>query len=150
MLYMRRVFVIFLIFLFPLNVLALSMSISSMQPAGPMPAGFASALAGANPDAGADAHRHANFHPNSHLDSSSNSHAGSDIAAEAGPAASLHGPALCDIDPDEPPAGTDFHDCVSREARPQLVLPPQVAVSSPVPSRRGLSPFPPIKPPPRA
>lgn len=121
MLYMRRVFVIFLILLFPLNVLALSMSVASMQPVASMQAVLASAHADA--DAGVDA----------------------DAGHAAGPA---DGQPACDVDPDEPPAGTDAHDWVSREARLRPVVLPDEPVSSLVPPRRGLSPFPPLKPPP--
>lgn len=124
MLCMRRVFVIFLIFLFPLNVLALSMSVSSMQPAGPMQAAFASTHA--------DADAPFAIHPENVPDSQS-----------------PDSQSMCDIDPDEPPAGTDFHDWVSREARLLPVVLPEAAISSLVPPRRGLTPFPPIKPPPR-
>jgi hypothetical protein len=118
MLYMRRVFVIFLIFLFPLNVLALSMSISSMPPAGSTQSFFAPA------------------HADAETDTCCNVDPGSQ--------------AVFDIDPDEPPTGSDFHDWVSREARPQSVALPEESISSLVPSPRGLSPFPPLKPPPLA
>lgn len=104
---MRRAFVIFLILLFPLNVFALSMSVSSIQQA--------------------EAVEHV-------------------LAAPAGGA---HDQVpLGDVDPDEPPSGMDFHDSVYAEELPPPALPPDSSVSSHVPFRHGLAPFPPIKPPP--
>ena len=57
-------------------------------------------------------------------------------------------PSLGELDPDEPPSGMDYHDSVSREGQPVAALRPDGSVSSHVPVRRGLAPFPPIKPPP--
>ncbi|MFC5461794.1 hypothetical protein [Massilia niabensis] len=107
---MRRAFVIFLILLFPLNVFALSMSVSSMQQAGVMEP--------VNPAPGA--------------------------VADAAPDFQSIG----DIDPDEPPTGTDFHDSVHKEGRLQLAALPDRSVAARQPSPRGLEPHPPIKPPP--
>ncbi|MET0981670.1 MAG: hypothetical protein ABWY02_06185 [Telluria sp.] len=104
---MRRAFVIFLILLFPLNVFALSMSVSSMQQAGVMEA--------ANPA----------------LD-----------------AAAPDFQSIGDIDSDEPPTGTDFHDSVHEEDRLQLAALPDRSVVAHLPSRCGREPLPPIKPPP--
>lgn len=110
---MRRALVIFLILLFPLNVLALSMSVSAIGQAGatehvnPAPA--------ADPVADADATGHQS---------------------------------IGDLDPDEPPGGTDFHDLVHEEGRVQPAALPDSSIASRLPSRRGREPFPPIKPPP--
>ena len=106
---MRRVFVIFLILLFPLNVFALSVSVSSMGQGAAIEHVMTPALA----DAG------------SNLDQP-----------------------LGDLDPDEPPSGMDFHDSVYAAGPPAPALPPDGSVSSHVPIRHGLAPFPPIKPPP--
>jgi hypothetical protein len=57
-------------------------------------------------------------------------------------------PTLGDLDPDEPPSGMDFHDSVYREGQLPPALPTDGSVSSHVPLRHGLAPFPPIKPPP--
>ena len=103
---MRRAFVIFLILLFPLNVFALSMSVSSMGEQVMTPA-----LADAGSGSGSDQ-------------------------------------PLGDLDPDEPPSGMDFHDSVYAAGPPAAALPPDGSVSSHVPLRHGLAPFPPIKPPP--
>jgi hypothetical protein len=100
---MRRAFVIFLILLFPLNVFALSMSVSSM--------GQGAAI----------------------------EHVMTPAPADAGGG---------DLDPDEPPSGVDFHDSVYAAGPPAPALPPDGSVSSHVPIRHGLAPFPPIKPPP--
>lgn len=132
MLYMRRVLVIFLIFLFPLNVLALSMSVSSMQPAGIPQATAASA---ATP-----AIVHAHAHADVDTGTAAADHAAGTPASQS----------ACDIDPDEPPAGTDFHDWVTRAACAHLAILPEEQISSLVPARRGLSAFPPLKPPPLA
>lgn len=99
---MRRAFVIFLILLFPLNVFALSMSVSSMG---------------------------------EHVMTPALADAGSDQP-------------LGDLDPDEPPSGMDFHDSVYAAGPSAPALPPDGSVSSHVPIRHGLAPFPPIKPPP--
>lgn len=107
---MRRAFVIFLILLFPLNVLALSLSVASMQQTG------ASERVGA-------------FAP-----------------ADGAAAPDLQ--TLGDVDADEPPAGTDFHDSVNEEGHLQSVALPGRLAPPHLPSRRGLAPFPPIKPPP--
>lgn len=107
--YMRRLFVIFLALLFPLNVYALSMSVSSMEHGAP-----------------------------AHVDIA--------MLADAADNAELH----CDIDPDEPPAGMDFHDTVNAPPRLLRAIPPDTSIYSALPARRGLDPLPPIKPPPSA
>ncbi|WP_338764259.1 hypothetical protein [Massilia sp. METH4] len=107
---MRRLFVIFLALLFPLNVYALSMSVSSMQ--GGVPAQAPEHLV-----ALADA-----------------------VVIDAD----------FDLDPDEPPAGMDFHDTVSAPPRLLRAVPPDTSISSALPDWRGLDPLPPIKPPPAA
>ncbi|QBE65441.1 hypothetical protein [Pseudoduganella lutea] len=121
---MRRLFVIFLALLFPLNVLALSMSVSSMTfPSTSFPStSFPSAHPGvaASPDALA---------------------ALPDLAVDD---------IVFDIDPDEPPAGMDFHDTVHGAVRQPAAFPLERAATLPLPPRRGLDPLPPIKPPPSA
>ncbi|MFC5479643.1 hypothetical protein [Massilia suwonensis] len=107
---MRRVFVIFLILLFPLNVFALSMSVASDRHAAAVEQVMPAALA----DAGME----------------------------------MDQPSLGELDPDEPPSGMDYHDSVSGEGQPVAPLPPDGSISSHVPFRHGLAPFPPIKPPP--
>lgn len=104
---MRRAFVIFLILLFPLNVLALTVSVSSMQQTGAIEHVMAPAPADGIGQGGA-----------------------------------------FDLDPDEPPSGMDFHDTVNEEGQPLLAVPSDGSVAPRVPPRRGLAPFPPIKPPP--
>ena len=115
--YMRRLFVIFLALLFPLNVLALSMSVSSM------------------PGTGATERAAMQL-----LDATA---ASLDIAGDD---------AGFDIDPDEPPAptGMDFHDTVHGTERVPVAFPPERSATLPLPSRHGLDPLPPIKPPPSA
>lgn len=113
---MRRAFVIFLILLFPLNVCALSMSVSSLQQAAITTQLTASASASCDSIADAEA----------------------DAVM----------PSMGDFDADEPPAGYDFHDSVNEEGRLQPAMLPARLVPAPWPARRGLSPFPPLKPPP--
>jgi hypothetical protein len=107
---MRRVFVIFLILLFPLNVFALSMSVASDRHAAAVEQVMPAALT----DAGME----------------------------------MDQPSLGELDPDEPPSGMDYHDSVSGEGHLAPPLPPDGSISSHVPFRHGLAPFPPIKPPP--
>ncbi|MCA1857129.1 hypothetical protein LE190_14505 [Massilia oculi] len=104
---MRRVLVIFLILLFPLNVLALSMSASSLQQAG----------------------------ASEHLEPSSA------VADD-----SRLGSAF-DDDPDEAPAGIDFHDVVHAEGGLQLALVPGKAPSAHGAAWRSHPPFPSKEPP---
>ena len=115
---MRRVFVIFLILLFPLNVFALSMSVASDRHAAAVEQVMPAALA----DAGTDVEQPVDQ--------------------------PVHQPSLGELDPDEPPSGMDYHDSVSGEGHLAPPLPPDGSISSHVPFRHGLAPFPPIKPPP--
>lgn len=108
---MRRAFVIFLILLFPLNVFALSMSVSSMQ------AGAVQGLTAAG-----------------------------DAAADGTGVPDIQ--AMGDPDSDEPPAGYDFQDSLNEEGRLQPAALSGRSRPALLPSRRGLAPFPPIKPPP--
>ena len=136
--FMRRLFVIFLALLFPLNVLALSMSVSFMPasslPASSMPVSSMTVLA--MPEA--DATERAAVVSLFDAVMASPDMAGDDIAY--------------DIDPDEPPppAGMDFHDTVHGAERVPAAFPPERSATLPVPPRRGLDPLPPIKPPPSA
>ena len=129
---MRRVFVICLILLFPLNVLALSLSAATLQWAG-APAhadtvGAPSATAFVTPAVSTVV-----------IDSAAADHgAGSDCRT------------LCDLDPDEPPSGADFHDSVNKESRAQFLHPPGWAAAPTAPAHHGRSSAPPTKPPPIA
>lgn len=53
----------------------------------------------------------------------------------------------CDIDPDEPPAGADFHDFVNQEAVPPIAMFPELAVSPVTPPPTGRSCAPLFRPP---
>lgn len=116
---MRRFFVIFLILLFPLNVLALSLSVAT--------AGTGTAIAQAEPGASASVDAAC-------LDAASPD-TGLDIATTS------------DLDPDEPPAGMDLHDIV--DLRPGLPLASlRDAGASPQEARRPWhAPTPPLRPP---
>jgi len=105
---MRRVFVLFLILLFPLNVLALSTSVASLE----------------------------------HTTHTTVTHEASAFTN------TIDLQTLGDPDSDEPPAGYDFHDSMNEEGRLQRAVLPGRLVIPPLPARRGLAPFPPIKPPP--
>lgn len=118
---MRRFFVICLVLLFPLNVLALSLSVASLQ-------------TGENPHAALPAA------PASDTTSEADRH-----LAEA-----LDCKLTCDLDPDEPPSGADFHDTVNEGDEPQFTGTPLRTVAPFTPTRHLLSAFPPLKPPPLA
>ena len=128
---MRRVFVICLILLFPLNVLALSLSAATLQwagaPAHADTASAAPATAFATPVVSAVV-----------VDSAADHGAGFDCRA------------LCDLDPDEPPSGADFHDSVNKDSRAQFLHPPGWAAAPTAPAHHGRSCAPPTKPPPIA
>ena len=53
----------------------------------------------------------------------------------------------CDIDPDEPPAGTDFHDYVNQEAVLPFAIFPDLAISPVAPPHAGQSSVPLFRPP---
>ncbi|GGY30174.1 hypothetical protein [Pseudoduganella albidiflava] len=128
---MRRLFVIFLALLFPLNVFALSLSVAAHAPA-PLQAPGHAIESKANDSKAAD-HRTADI-----------------VSFDSRAGTGLPGEALCDIDPGEPPAGMDFHDTVHAAAQPPLAAPPDASVPCFVPPWRGRDPLPPIKPPPSA
>lgn len=119
---MRRVLVIFLILLYPLNVLALSGALAQHGHAEQRVAVQAS-----QPDAGLA------------------TEAATDLATEL--AAALDCDAGCDIDPDEPPPGADLHSIHGRThcLRPAglwgIAAPPHDAALQ----RRSIPP--PVKPP---
>lgn len=116
---MRRVFVIFLILLFPLNVLALSMSASSMQQASvAAPSACAQAAAG-------------------------------DFLADSASTGPSDGQAGGDIDPDEPPSSGDFHEPVDQHGGLRLPLPPAGPLAPYAPPLHDHPSFAPIKPPPK-
>jgi len=141
---MRRVFVICLILLFPLNVLALSLSAATLQWAG------APAHADAASAAPATAFATPVVSPividnvidkviDNVIDNAADDHgAGFDCRA------------LCDLDPDEPPSGADFHDSVNKDSRAQFLHPPGWAAAPTAPAHHGRSSAPPTKPPPIA
>jgi len=95
---MRRLFVICLILLLPLNMFGLAMAASALQPV------------------------EASEHATSQIDTV---HAASEVA-EAISATYLSAvfdcDFSCDIDPDEPPAGADIHDTVNEEVGLRLAL----------------------------
>ena len=66
-----------------------------------------------------------------------------DIAADA-----FDNQVIGDPDSDEPPSGTDFHDSVHSAGPLHYLVPPDGAPRAQLLSRRGLSAYPPIKPPP--
>lgn len=121
---MRRFFVIFLILLFPLNVLALSLSVATAGTGIALPQAKAGAVASLDA---------ASLAPASLVVASPDT--GFDIATTS------------DLDPDEPPAGMDLHDIV--DLRPGLPLASlRDAGASPREARRpwhALSP--PLRPP---
>lgn len=53
----------------------------------------------------------------------------------------------CDIDPDEPPAGADFHDSVNHESVLRFAIFPDLVVSPATPSRTDRSSVPLFRPP---
>lgn len=115
---MRRLFVICLILLYPLNVLALSTSVASLQTGA---VEHVLTQSPAAPDA-------------------------IDLAlAEA-----FDCKLTCDLDPDEPPSGTDFHDTVNEAGVPRFDGAPLRTIAPFAPTRHLLSAFPPLKPPPLA
>ncbi|MFC4931579.1 hypothetical protein [Massilia sp. GCM10023247] len=119
---MRRLFVVFLILLFPLNVLALSLSASSMQQGGaPVSAASAASAETAASDAPA-------------------------VSAAGGPA---DGQAGGDIDPDEPPSSGDLHEPVDEPGRLRLAALSGGPLAPYTPPLHDHPSFAPIKPPPR-
>jgi hypothetical protein len=88
-LYMRRVFVICLILLLPLNMFALAMAASAMLPPEP-------------------SQRVTTSEPLVQL-------ASAPVFADAYLPDNYDCQSSCDIDPDEPPAGADVHDAVNEE-----------------------------------
>lgn len=122
---MRRLFVVFLILLFPLNVLALSLSASSMQQGGaPVPA--ASAASAPSPEL-----------------------APSDALAASAAGGASDGQAGGDIDPDEPPSSGDVHEPVDEPGRLRFAALPGGPVGPYTPSLHDHPSFAPIKPPPK-
>lgn len=115
---MRRVIVIFLILLFPLNVFALSLSAATLAQSVDV-AERVHALA-AQADAAAD------------------------DTGDAGDDSCEHG---CDIDPDEPPAGADLHYIVGHHGGLHFAGPATAAPPLHDAAPRCHSIAPPIKPP---
>jgi len=117
---MRRLFVLWLVLLFPLNVMALSISVATFQHA----------------DATGHAHR-VSASGSAALD------AGDSLLSQL-----FDTPAGGDLDSDEPPAVADLHDQVYEEDLVPLILLPASSRAAGVPLRQAQSAFPPLKPPP--
>ena len=120
-LYMRRLFVICLILLLPLNMFALAMAASAMLPADP-------------------SHRIAASEP---LVQS----ASAPVFADSYLPDNYDCQASCDIDPDEPPAGADVHDSVNEDVALRFADIRAVAVAPPSLSRPSHTWHPLLKPP---
>ena len=121
LLYMRRVFVICLILLLPLNMFALAMAASAMLPPEPVQRVIASEpLVGlTSAPVFADAYLPDNYDCQS----------------------------SCDIDPDEPPAGADVHDTINEELSLRLADVRGGALAPPFLSHASRSWHPLFKPP---
>lgn len=119
--YMRRVFVICLILLLPLNMFALAMAASAMLPADASPRATLS-------------------EPLVQL-------APAPVFADSYLPDNYDCQASCDIDPDEPPAGADVHDSVNEEVGLRFADVPGSAVASNAASRPSHSWHPLLKPP---
>lgn len=124
---MRRFFVICLTLLLPLNMFALAMAASAMQPAA--------------------ATEHVT--PSEVLIHTAALETGAAVPlfADAYLAGGYDCVSTCDIDPDEPPAGADVHDSVYEELGLLLSGAPGGAIAPPAPARANHSSFPPLKPP---
>ncbi|WP_306392453.1 hypothetical protein [Telluria beijingensis] len=124
---MRRFIVICLTLLLPLNMFALAMAASAMQPAGATehvtPSEVLIQTAALETDAAVP------------------------LFADAYLAGAYDCQAGCDIDPDEPPAGADVHDSVHEDLGLPIGGTPGGAVAPPAPPRPSHSSFPPLKPP---
>lgn len=117
---MRRALVLFLILLFPLNVLALTTSLVQYGHAAQRPDARAAIVAPA--DAAA-------------------------AAAAAGLAAALDCDTSCDIDPDEPPAAGDLHAVLNEALRLQPAALSGTATPPADAARHRRAIPPPVKPP---
>jgi len=118
---MRRVFVICLILLLPLNMFALAMAASAMLPPAPSQraADAAPVVQPMSAPVFADAYLPDNY----------------DCQAS------------CDIDPDEPPAGADVHDTINEELSLRLADVRGGVPAPPFPSHASRSWHPLFKPP---
>lgn len=125
--YMRRFFVICLTLLLPLNMFALAMAASAMQPAA--------------------ATEHVTPSEVLILTAALETDAAVPLFADAYLGGSYDCQAGCDIDPDEPPAGADVHDSVYEDLGLQLPGVPGGAVAPRAPPRPSHSSLPPLKPP---
>lgn len=119
---MRRAFLIFLILLFPLNVLALSWSVATEPAAG-----------------------------STHTATNTATHVATTAAPDDGATDSFFArlfdvDTTLDLDPDEPPA-MDLHDIVNHEAGQQCITLPSRAASCHDARRQYLSIPPPVRPP---
>ena len=124
---MRRLFVICLTLLLPLNMFALAMAASAMQPAGApqhvTPSQVLIHTAALETDSAVP------LFADAYLGGASDCQAG------------------CEIDPDEPPAGADVHDSVYEDFGLSIGGAPGGAVAPPAPPRPSHSSLPPLKPP---
>lgn len=120
---MRRAFLIFLILLFPLNVLALSWSVATEPAAGST---------------------HTATNVATHVATSAA--APDDGATDSFFARLFDADTTLDLDPDEPPA-MDLHDIVNHEAGAQFITLPGRAASCHDARRQCLSIPPPVRPP---
>ena len=122
---MRRFIVICLTLLLPLNMFALAMAASAMQPAATQhvtPSEVLIHTAALETDAAVPLFADAYL-------------GGNDCQS------------ACDIDPDEPPAGADVHDSVHEDLGLLLPGAPGGAIMPPAPPRASHASFPPLKPP---
>ena len=124
---MRRFFVICLTLLLPLNMFALAMAASAMQPAAAAehvtPSEVLIHTAALETDAAVP------------------------LFADAYLSGGADCQSACDIDPDEPPAGADVHDSVYEELGLRLSGLAEGAIGPPAPPRASHSSFPLLKPP---
>jgi len=124
---MRRFFVICLTLLLPLNMFALAMAASAIQPSG-----------ATEPVTPSEVLIHtAALETDEAVPLFADSYLPGAYDCQAG----------CEIDPDEPPAGADVHDSVHEDLGLQLGGRPGGAIAPPAPPRPSHSSFPPLKPP---
>lgn len=124
---MRRLFVICLTLLLPLNMFALAMAASAMQPAA--------------------ATEHVTPSPVLIHTAALETDAAVPLFADAYLGGGYDCQSGCEIDPDEPPAGADVHDSVYQDLGLAIGGAPGGAVAPPAPPRPSHSSLPPLKPP---
>lgn len=124
---MRRFIVICLTLLLPLNMFALAMAASAMQPVAATEHVTPSEVLIHTADLETDAA----------VPLFADAYLGGGYDCQSG----------CDIDPDEPPAGADVHDSVCEDLGLQLSGRPGGAVAPRAPPPANHASFPPLKPP---